>query len=73
MSFRWTDTLIEPLASQLSCQEWNRVEEARKGGWLLLSQEGVGDVCWVHLSSNGETRQIISPFQDERLPQLPEL
>ncbi|MEE8142449.1 MAG: phosphotransferase [Planctomycetota bacterium] len=73
MSFRWTDTLTEPLASQLRSQDWNRVEEARKGGWLLLSQEGVGDVSWVHLDQSGETRQVISPFRDERLPQLPEL
>ena len=49
MSEAWTDSLIEPLASVARDGRWTRIEESREGGWILLSDEGAGDVDWWHL------------------------
>ncbi|MFQ5653285.1 MAG: aminoglycoside phosphotransferase family protein [Planctomycetota bacterium] len=74
MTFRWTDTLKEPLASAARGREWNRVEEAREGGWLLLAQEGEGDgVAWYRLRKHEREVLPISSFEDRRLPRLSEV
>lgn len=68
---RWTDSLIEPLARILSGGPWLRIEESRRGGWLLLSGEGGTDgIAWYHLADVTESPSRIDPLDDKRLPQL---
>lgn len=70
MTERWTDSLCAPLADALRGRCWNRVEENRRGGWLLLADEGVGDgVAWFALA-HGETEpEPINILEDRRLDQ----
>lgn len=71
-NWRWSDALVEPLASRLSQGSWVRVEEARKGGWLVRGKRGDEDVRWFSLDETGHFEPL-TVFGDKRLAQLPEL
>jgi len=67
----WTDSLIDPLAEILAGGRWLRIEESRRGGWLLLSGEGGTDgIAWYHLPDLDSRPEAIDPLDDRRLPQL---
>ena len=68
----WTEGLREPLASAARGGRWCRIEEHRGGGWILLSDEGAGDVDWWHLPSDGTADSLkpLDPLDDHRLPEL---
>ncbi len=70
MSPRWTDELIEPLRAAGEQGRWCRIEEARGGGWILLSDRGTGDVDWWHLPEAGGALVPLDPLEDPRLPEL---
>ena len=68
MNFRWTDTLIEPLATLAGDRDWDRVEEARVGGWLLLSAENATDLDWYHAAQGAVKLEPLTPFADAGFP-----
>jgi len=71
MSYRWTDSLAEPLASLCRRHDWSRVEKPRRGpGWLLLANTREGDVCWYRAVEPATELRPIDPLEDPQLPQL---
>jgi len=66
----WTDELSEPLRGAGTQGRWCRIEEARAGGWILLSDAGAGDVDWWHLSESATELSPLDPLDDRRLPEL---
>ena len=70
MTTPWTDTLVEPIRSATAAGRWVRIEEARQGGWILLSDLGPGDVDWWHLPTEGSDLASLDPLGDDRLPEL---
>ena len=71
----WTEGLREPLASAARGGRWCRIEEHRGGGWILLSDEGAGDVDWWHLPEPTDEEPTpamtpLDPLADARLPEL---
>ncbi len=66
----WTDELTEPLRTAGTQGRWCRIEEARAGGWILLSDAGAGDVDWWHLSESATELSPLDPLEDRRLPEL---
>jgi len=68
MSYRWTDTLVEPLASLGRSRDWQRVEQTRDGGWLALSGDATGDACWYEVNEQGLTP--LDPLSDRGLPSM---
>lgn len=68
MSSHWPRDLIAPLAEKTKVGGWNRVEEDRRGGWLLRREEGEAD-AWYRWHE-GSDPVAVRPLLDERLPQL---
>jgi len=66
----WTDDLAEPLRSAVRAGRWRRIEEAREGGWLLLSDDAPADVDWHHAPAGGGEPVPLDPLADARLPEL---
>ncbi len=66
----WTEGLKEPLKCATRGGRWVRIEEHRGGGWILLSDEGAGDVDWWHLPEENGTLTPLDPLDDARLPEL---
>jgi hypothetical protein len=67
LSYRWTDTLREPLASLGRQGSWQRVEQSRDGEWLVLPA-GDGESNWFRAGSDG--LEPLDPLSDESLPQM---
>jgi len=63
----WTDTLSEPLSTAASRGEWQLINEAHGGGWLLLPAEPDGGNRWHHLAEDSLDLRPISAFDDPRL------
>lgn len=63
----WTDTLAEPLSTAAGHGEWQLINEARGGGWLLLPAEPDSGNRWHHLAEDSLELRPISPFDDSRL------
>jgi len=70
MSFRWTETLNEPLATLARGRSWARVEEAPQGGWLFLPETASGKVAWLHAPDGGSTLRLLDPLEDVGLPHM---
>lgn len=61
MTFRWTDTLQEPLASVGRGHDWLRVERVKDGGWVARSADG----RWYDVDERCVRAR--DPLQDKRL------
>jgi len=73
VSYRWTDSLAEPLASMARRRDWSRVEKPRRGpGWLLLANTQDGDVCWYRATEPESAPSPLDPLDDPELPALGE-
>jgi len=65
MTYRWTDTLREPLARLGRTDSWQRVEQSRDGEWLVLPASA-GESGWFRASHDG--LEPLDPLEDAELP-----
>lgn len=70
MSVPWTDSLTPALAKIAAGRDWDRVQEASGGDWLLLSPVGSGDSCWYQVKNGTSRPRALSPLEDPELPAL---
>ncbi len=72
MTWCWTQSLREPLATVLSANQCLRVESDKKQGWHVLSPSKCGDgMRWSSLSEDMNSLKPLSVVQDKRLKQIP--
>jgi hypothetical protein len=70
VTFRWTEALAEPVATLARGGDWSRVEESRRGGWLLRSASSDEERCWFHAPGGEERPARLHPFDDVAMPAL---
>ncbi|MDH3626994.1 MAG: phosphotransferase [Acidobacteriota bacterium] len=70
MNVPWTESLTPALAKMTAGRDWDRVQEAACGDWLLLSPVGSGDSCWYQVENGMDRPRALSPLEDPELPVL---
>jgi hypothetical protein len=71
MTYRWTNSLREPLASLGRAEPWQRVERSRDGDWLVLPNASPGDGGWFR-EKDGRLEPL-NPLDDAELPRVGEV